>query len=195
MGAAMLQETSAAFQETSAAFMGSDAPSPAQVGSMIQELISVADYLSRLKREISALRAHELTRDRIPMAHDELGGVVHATAAATNAIMAAAEGILSVPQADFQVYRTGVEAHVNDIFEACAFQDITGQRITRVVDALGQLEKRLTHFASAVNARDGAEEIDPEEAMRRARREILMLNGPQKNGPETPQDAIDALFD
>ena len=162
---------------------------------MIRELMDVADYLARLKREIAALRAHEITRDRIPMAHDELGGVVQDTAAATNTIMQAAEGILSVPQTDLETYRAGVEARVGDIFEACAFQDITGQRISRVVDALGQLEKRLTHFASAVNARDGAEEIDPEEAMRRARKEILMLNGPQRNGPATPQDAIDALFD
>ena len=168
---------------------------PLRVQTMIGELVEVADYLARLKREIAALRANELTRDRIPMAHDELGGVVNATATATNAIMQAAEGILGVPQDDFAAYRAGVEAHVNDIFEACAFQDITGQRITRVVDALGQLERRLSHFASAVNARDGAEEIDPEEAMRRARKEILMLNGPQRNGPATPQDAIDALFD
>jgi chemotaxis protein CheZ len=190
MGLAMLQETNAPPTDGAPG-----EPSPAQVRSMIQELVSVADYLSRLKREISALRANELTRDRIPMAHDELGGVVNATAAATNAIMQAAEGILSVPQDSFDAYRAGVEAHVNDIFEACAFQDITGQRISRVGEALGQLERRLTHFASAVNARDGAEEVDPEEAMRRARKEILMLNGPQKDGPETPQDAIDALFD
>jgi chemotaxis protein CheZ len=188
MGLAMLQETNAPPTDGAPG-----EPSPAR--SMIQELVSVADYLSRLKREISALRANELTRDRIPMAHDELGGVVNATAAATNAIMQAAEGILSVPQDSFDAYRAGVEAHVNDIFEACAFQDITGQRISRVGEALGQLERRLTHFASAVNARDGAEEVDPEEAMRRARKEILMLNGPQKDGPETPQDAIDALFD
>ncbi|ACL55429.1 protein phosphatase CheZ [Methylobacterium nodulans] len=161
-------------------------------GTIVQDLIEIADYIKRLKQAIAHLRANELRCDRLPMAHDELGSVVSATASATNRIMEVAEGILSIEDDTLEGYRAKVEAGIFQIFEACTFQDITGQRIAKVVDALGQVEERLTHFASVVKVSDG--EVDPEEARRKARREELLLNGPQLKGPETPQDAIDALF-
>ena len=160
--------------------------------SLIRELVEIADYIAHMRTEIAALRANELTRDRLPMAHEELGSVVKATAGATDSIMTVAEEILCLP--DDENYRATVEARMNDIFEACTFQDITGQRIGKVVEALRQLESRLSRFAAAVKAKDEGG-IDPEEVERRVRRELLILNGPQINGPATPQDAIDAMFD
>lgn len=169
-------------------------PDPAAQAAAVNELREIADYITKLKRGIAALRAQELTRDRIPMAHDELGSVVAATASATNRIMESAEAMLAIKAKTLDEYRNQVEAHIGDIFEACTFQDITGQRISKVVDALGQLEKRLSQFSTVVNVRDGEADHDPEEARRKARAETLLLNGPQLKGPATPQDAIDALF-
>jgi chemotaxis protein CheZ len=159
-----------------------------------RELAAVADYIKHIKTEIGALRANELTRDRIPMAHRELDNVMKATASATNTIMAAAEEILGSDEASLDRYRERVEANLLQIFEACSFQDITGQRITKVLEALMQLEKRLSRFANAVNVRDSADVVDPEEALRQARREMLMLNGPQVTGQGIAQDDIDKLF-
>jgi len=159
--------------------------------SLISELVEIADYIAHLRKEIAALRANELTRDRLPMAHEELGCVVTATAGATNSIMTVAEEILSLP--DDANYRSAVEMRMNDIFEACTFQDITGQRIGKVAEALRNLETRLSRFAAAVKARDEGG-IDAEEMKRRARNELLILNGPQVKGPATAQDEIDAMF-
>lgn len=159
--------------------------------SLIRELIEIADYIAHVRKEIAALRANELTRDRLPMAHEELGSVVEATAGATNSIMTAAEEILGLP--NDKHYRAAVEARMNDIFEACTFQDITGQRIGKVVEALRQLETRLSRFANAVKAKDEGG-VDPAEVERRVRAELLILNGPQLKGPATAQDEIDALF-
>ena len=64
---------------------------------LIRELVEIADYIAHLRNEIAALRANELTRDRLPMAHEELGSVVAATAGATNSIMNTAEEILGLP--------------------------------------------------------------------------------------------------
>lgn len=158
---------------------------------VINELVEIADYISHMRTEIAALRANEITRDRIPMAHEELGSVLAATAGATNTIMESAEAMLCLP--DDKNYRDAVELKISEIFEACAFQDITGQRIGKVVEALRHLELRLARFASAVKARDDAG-YDPAEAERKARAEKLLLNGPQLNGPETSQNDIDALF-
>jgi chemotaxis protein CheZ len=167
----------------------------ADVRLITRELAEVADYIAHVKREIGALRANELYRERIPLAHDELGCVVKATASATHTIMAAAEDILCSQEETFDDYRAQVEARVMTIFEACSFQDITGQRISKVVEALGQLEKRLSRFAIAVNARDSdAVPLDAEDAQREARRETLLLNGPQMDGAAIAQDDIDAMF-
>jgi len=168
--------------------------SPARGGagsSLVGELVEIAEYIASLREAIAGLRANELTRDRLPMVHEELGHVVAATAGATNTIMESAEAILGLP--DDAGYREAVEARVFAIFEACAFQDLTGQRIAKVGEAMSQLETRLSRFAQAVKARDAAG-IDPAEMERRMRSDLLLLNGPQANGPATPQDAIDALF-
>jgi chemotaxis protein CheZ len=161
---------------------------------IVRELAAVADYIGHLKKEIAALRAKELSRERIPSANDELGNVVEATASATHAIMAAAEEILGSGGLPDKDYRGLVETRVLSIFEACSFQDITGQRIAKVLELLGQLEKRLDRFAKAVKVRDSADG-DPEEALRQARREVLLLHGPQNDDVATKQDDIDALFD
>jgi chemotaxis protein CheZ len=176
-----------------------DAPKPAgndtDIQSIVKELAAVADYIGHMKQEIAALKPNELSRERIPTANDELGNVVQATASATHTIMAAAEEILGAGGLSDKDYRELVETRVLAIFEACSFQDITGQRISKVVEALGQLEKRLSRFAGAVNARDSDNApVDPEDALRQARKEILLLNGPQLDGAGIAQDDIDALF-
>lgn len=169
--------------------------SDTDVADIVRELEGVADYIAHIKKEIGALRANEFLRDRLPMANEELGSVVKATASAAGAIMAAAEDILGSGKGSFEDYRSQVETRVLEIFEACSFQDITGQRLAKVGEALGQLEKRLDRFASAVKARDSAEAQDPEEKLRQARREVLLLNGPQDESVAIPQDEIDKLFD
>lgn len=159
--------------------------------AMVRELLDIADYIANLRDAIALLRANELTRDRLPMVHEELSEVVAATAGATNSIMGTAEAILGL--AEGPDYRAEVEARIYDIFESCAFQDITGQRIAKVAEAMSQLEGRLARFSTAVKARD-ASGVDDSEVERRTRSETLLLNGPQVGGPATAQDAIDALF-
>ena len=167
----------------------------ADIQAITRELAAVADYIGHMKQEVAALKPNELSRERIPLANDELGNVIQATASATHTIMAAAEEILGAGALSDKDYRALVETRVLAIFEACSFQDITGQRIAKVLEALEHLEKRLDRFAKAVNVRDSEEGLDPEEALRKARREMLILNGPQDEAVAIKQDDIDALFD
>ena len=181
---------------------GAKAPEPAKAAGpdsdvqvIVRELAAVADYIGHMKREIGTLRPNEISRERIPSANDELGTVLQATASATHTIMAAAEEVLGAGGLSDKDYRSLVEERILTIFEACSFQDITGQRISKVLEALSHLEKRLDRFAKAVNARDAADAIDPEEKLRQARREVLLLHGPQDEDKAIKQDDIDALFD
>jgi chemotaxis protein CheZ len=160
---------------------------------LLRELAALAEYVARIKREIGALRVNELCRERIPTVHDELGTVVRTTASATHHIMSAAEEILGANDDSLAGYRSRVESNVLAIFEACSFQDVTGQRISKVVDALSQLEQRLGRFAAAVQVRDASAPSDAEAAVLR-RREALMLNGPAAEGQGIGQADIDKLF-
>ena len=158
-----------------------------------RELAAIGDYIAKIKQEISALRLHELYRDRIPTAHEELDCVATATASATNTILSAAEELVRMEARSLGAYRNQVLEKALEIFEACSFHDLTGQRIAKVIEALAHLETRLARFAEAVRIRDAADG-DPDDALRQGRRRALMLNGPPRNGEGASQNDIDALF-
>ena len=75
----------------------------------------------------------------------ELEAVVQATENAANQIMEAAEAITSWLQAGGDpAALPAVTQQVNAIFEACTFQDLTGQRIRRAIEHLQQVETMLS---------------------------------------------------
>jgi chemotaxis protein CheZ len=163
--------------------------------TVYRELREIAGYIENMREHMGALQANELRTTRIPRAGEELGAIVRATEGATNRIMECAEAVMGADASDPAAYKALVDEKMMMIFEACSFQDITGQRISKVVDALGQLEKRLGRFATAIRVRDAEAAPDREEAQRQERRETLMLNGPQAEGQGVNQDDIDKLFD
>lgn len=78
----------------------------------------------------------------------ELEAVVQATEAAANTILEAAEEIqawIDSGNVDTSALPT-LAAKVNAIFEACSFQDVTGQRIRRAIQHLQQVESVLEQF-------------------------------------------------
>jgi chemotaxis protein CheZ len=153
------------------------------------ELRYISSYIQRTKQEIAALRPNDIREDRIPSAGIELDAVVQHTAEATNRIMSCAEEIMSADPSDAG-YADLVNDRVLAIFEACTFQDITGQRIRKVVDTLEHIESRIMRFAEVM----GVDDAEAEETEKDKRKKELLLNGPALNGPEVQQDAIDALF-
>jgi chemotaxis protein CheZ len=169
--------------------------SPEELAQLSREVAAVGQYVARMKREIGALRPNEIYRDHLPSAHSDLDSVREATASSANSIMSAAEGILAIEATTLDAYKAEVEDKVMQIFEACTFQDITGQRVARVNQTLGQIEKRLQRFSLAVKASDARGGYDRESIMREARREVLIVEGPQNAAVGVDQHAIDKLFD
>ena len=131
---------------------------------------------------------------RVKEAIEEVHTVVNATEKATTTIMEQAEGILNADAANPETYSTCVTDAVMQIFEACSFQDITGQRLARVTEILGDMEEqaRLTMSVIASNAQ-GAQNENLSD--RDQRKQDLMLHGPANEGEGISQDDIDALFD
>ncbi|MFO0429797.1 MAG: protein phosphatase CheZ [Hyphomonadaceae bacterium] len=158
--------------------------------SLFDEMRYISSYIQRTRLEISNLRPNDLSEDRIPGAGAELHAVVQHTAEATNLIMAVAEDVMAADTSDPAAYQAFVSDKMMEIFEACTFQDITGQRIRKVVDTLTHIEQRLERFASVM----GVEDAELEETLEDKRKRENLLNGPALNGPEVAQDDIDALF-
>lgn len=161
-----------------------------------EEFSIIAGYIAKAKEEIREMRPHDISQERIPTAGAELEAITRDTENATHNIMNSAEAMMgfSIDQfgGDAGAYKAAVDDEVMKIFEACSFQDITGQRVSKVVNVLKQIEERVGKLANTL----GVEDSKPQEmTAEEKRRHDLLLNGPAIGGPETKQDAIDAMFD
>ncbi|NLH83468.1 MAG: protein phosphatase CheZ [Phyllobacteriaceae bacterium] len=157
------------------------------------EFRSIVDEIAVLRREIGAFRPGHMRFERIPEAGRELDAVVEATETATNAIMAAAETIMAADASDPDAYKALVDEQMMAVFEACSFQDITGQRIRKVVRTLSWIEDRLAKLAETLKIGEDAQSPEAETEDERRMRELI-LHGPQHTGEGVSQDFVDDVF-
>ncbi|WP_242390273.1 protein phosphatase CheZ [Polymorphum gilvum] len=157
------------------------------------ELTAIASEISRMKEEITALRANDMKHNKIPDAGRELDAIVEATESATHTIMTAAEEIMGADTSDPAAYQDLVNAKMIEIFEACAFQDITGQRISKVVGTLNYIDQRVSAFVEKLRIVETME-TTPEETDAERRKRELILHGPQHAGEGVSQDDVDAML-
>lgn len=164
---------------------------------LFMELESLAHYIEMAKKDIAALRPDTVRDEHIPSATDELDAIVEATAEATNKIMDCAEIIEGeFPNMSPEVSDRLMEATTN-IFEACGFQDITGQRITKVVNALKDIEEKITRLVDAFGAeieRIKENEVPLPEEEKGPQTDDDLLHGPQLKDEAKSQEEIDALL-
>lgn len=162
--------------------------------SMRQEFEEIASEIARMKQEVTQLRAADMKYNRIPQAGRELDAIVEATEDATQTIMEAAEEIMAADTSDPDAYQAMVGDKMIAIFEACAFQDITGQRISKVVHTLTFIDERVTAFVERLRILESEDDTAEESEEERRRRELI-LHGPQHAGEGVSQDDIDAMMD
>lgn len=161
--------------------------------AIYSELGEMAQEISNMKEELALLRLSDMRDEHIPTAGRELDAIVEATEEATNTIMSAAEEIMGADTADVDAYQSLVSEKIIDIFQACSFQDITGQRISKVVSTLNALDKRITTLVEKLKIMRITDAEGAETASEKRARELL-LNGPQFKGEGVSQDDVDAFF-
>jgi chemotaxis protein CheZ len=167
------------------------------------ELDSIYEAIARTKREIATLRYAGAQGQEINRVTDELGAIVLGTETATNSILASAERIDELSSnlssrltgGDQEIAREILD-QVISIFEACNFQDITGQRIGKVVGAMRFVEERVHHMIEIWGGLESFKDVETVDDARR-KGDAALLNGPALASDKgvTSQDAIDALFD
>ncbi|SDH81252.1 protein phosphatase CheZ [Roseospirillum parvum] len=164
---------------------------------ILEDLRQMASLLDAARSEIASLKPQEIGSNFLPSAADELDAIVEATEQATGQIMDSAEIIEAVVEKQGGEVAEQLTEAVTRIYEACSFQDITGQRITKVVRTLKSVEERVSEMLAALDllspdeeaalhAQTAARAGDPDEAD--------LLNGPQLPDQAIRQDDVDALF-
>lgn len=170
-------------------------PEVAARRELAEEVDRLARYVARFKREVATLKPGQACRETLPAAQDDLRHVKDATTEAVDRIMASAEILLQLGSGSGSPDKAGFEARVLEIMEACSFQDLAGQRLARALSTLDELERRLGRLVASLGVADATDTIDREAILREARREILLVEGPQNARRSIEQDAVDKLFD
>lgn len=167
----------------------------AQETSLLAEVEELGRTIASAKAEIAALRVDDITGSDIPFATDELDAIVSHTATATEAILETCETLDRVASGLSGDAATQLQDATTRIYEACSFQDITGQRITKVVTTLKAIEAKVAHIVMAFGSR-----TYDFMAMAQAKTEssvfdeTALLNGPQLPAAAMDQSDIDKLL-
>lgn len=168
---------------------------------VVAKMIGLADYIESAKQEIAALRPDEVKDQHLPAASDELDEIVAETAEATNRIMDATETIQgAIGELDEATQEKIFNASMQ-IFEACSFQDITGQRVTKVVKALKDIEEKVDSLITAFGdeiaeykSRNAPERTETPPTDINEITDDMLLEGPQLSEEAMSQDEIDKLL-
>jgi chemotaxis protein CheZ len=181
-----------------------------EVTKLRTDMQAIQDAISETKRQVVSFHAPSHQGVTVNHAAGELGAVVMDTEGATNNILAAAERIemlSGVIESETTMKamkgRAGeIAQQVMLIYEACNFQDLTGQRITRVCDTLNFVEERVSRMAEVWGGLDAlsqimSSEIEAQKAKQEALGTHALAAGPALVGSDdhVGQDDIDALFD
>lgn len=174
--------------------------------AMRSELDIMKDAITRTKQEIATLYRSENTGKGMRRVAGELDAVIDSTEQATSTILGAIEEIetnasMLRAMTTSMAGRENIDAILERVvvaFEACNFQDLTGQRINKIVNVLKFIEEHLDRMIDAWGGLDsfgeilgvnaGAVDIDDESSL---------LNGPKlaDDPGHVDQGDIDALFD
>jgi chemotaxis protein CheZ len=168
------------------------------------ELDLIHDAITRTKQEIATLHGKSFSGEEMAKVTGELGAVVGGTEEATQQILEAAEAIdqaaaaLGKPLSADQQTRLSeeIQDRVVGIFEACNFQDLTGQRIGKVMATMKFIEHHINVMMDIWGGVDAIKQHAPAHIDTRVG-DARLLNGPKGPGDEghASQDDIDALFD
>lgn len=161
------------------------------------ELREILQRIEGLRTEFSKVRANDISENHIPEMGRELSAIVESTENATNTIMESAEAVLAADTSDVDAYQELVSEKMMSIFEACSFQDLTGQRVNKVVETIEIIETRVNLLCKMLDMND-FDEPAPEDAptlsAKEQRKKDLILNGPAMAGEGVDQSDIDKFF-
>ena len=168
------------------------------------ELDLIHEAIRRTKQDIGGFEGNDFFGPPMARVGRELDAVVTGTEQATEKILKSAEDIdqiansmSSLLKGEFaQGLAQDVRDHVVKIFEACNFQDLTGQRIGKVLSTLKFIEEHIDRMQDIWRNIECVSPV-PTAAPRKTNNESKFLNGPKLDGDSghASQADIDVIFD
>jgi chemotaxis protein CheZ len=162
------------------------------------DLIEMSKAISRTKAEIASIKPDAAHHGKFGEATEELDSIVASTETATSDILAAAEQIQEIA---WTLREHGVEPEVcdlldtkaTDVYTACSFQDLTGQRTRKVIQVMRYLEGRINAMID-IWGLDGAMAAEAKEAEKAREGDAALLNGPALPGQGLDQSDVDMVM-
>jgi chemotaxis protein CheZ len=168
------------------------------------ETDSIFRAINRTKQEIAALHVSGLNSEGNGRVRQELDAVMDGAEHSIEKILAAAEAIdeaantLSavLQQEQNQALAQDIRDDVIQIFEACNFHDLAGQRIGKVLTTLQFVEDRVTRMMEIWGGIEAFRDHAAAARAERAGSTPFLLNGPKLDGDKghVSQADIDAMF-
>ncbi|MBN9543674.1 MAG: protein phosphatase CheZ [Alphaproteobacteria bacterium] len=162
--------------------------------SIYYEISKIKEKLKAARSEIDALKPHKIFEQDLPGATAELAEVTKATEEATNTILDSAESIMNLAS---QIAEKDHAAKITDlstkIMEACNFQDLTSQRITKVLKIFDDFDKLVNSLISNLSI-EKDKEYNGDKGLSSRIDQNIVLNGPQLGKDAPNQSSIDDLF-
>lgn len=162
--------------------------------ALAAEVTALSLEMKRSMRELRLVGAGRIGAEDIPSANDELDAIVAVTASATGSILDACEAIeATVAKLKRSDDADALTAALAQIYAACGFQDLTGQRVGKIVEMLERIDRRIAAVCTVFGldaAGGGAASPAPAAADDDSR----LLNGPALPSEAMTQEEIDRVL-
>lgn len=168
------------------------------------EILSLVQYIRRFREEVAQMVAADGDQTRFESMSDQLDAIVGATEEATNTILERMEAVDEVVEelrkADDAAARDALCDKISNstmaAIEACTFQDITGQRVTKIVRSMKFVEERVNTMIEIWGHDEINKMADEYAEANQKEGDEALLNGPAlEEEASISQDDIDKLFD
>lgn len=154
--------------------------------NLLREVAGLGRIIDQAKVGIAEVSVDAIRGTHIPSATGELDAIVQHTGEATESILGACEALDNLGATLSRDHATVLQGATTAIYEACSFQDITGQRITKVVKALQDIEARVKNLSITY-----ALSVLPEGHVPALQDHVPTGQAAFLNGPAPPAAALD----
>lgn len=154
--------------------------------ALLVEVEQLAELLERTKQEV--LQAGTVDKPNYSAADAtlHLEAIIQNTEEAGHKIIDSVSAIQEIAAGIGGDVEKNIGLHITKIYEACSFQDLTTQRITKVIKILGSVSERINNILKLFGAETGGGSKEAGDDS--------LLNGPQLPTQAPSQSDIDDLF-
>ncbi len=164
------------------------------------DLLEMSKAIQRARSEVASLKLPDDDNNQLIGATEELDAIITTTEKATHNILHAAEDIQETlwnlrEQGAGEAPCARIDTNITDIYAACSFQDITGQRTHKVVQVLHYLEARINAMISVWGISDDGEGEDDNTEMENSQSDTNLLRAaPRLHNSGLQQDDVDTVL-